>query len=324
MKRAVKYQLKYQGSSISSIRALSGVLQINETLLRYVAKSRDTYYSQNTPKLKPSGKTRITYSISEPLKFIQKRINKNIFSKVYYPAYLQGSIGDAVIPRTYDNDARIHAGARVIISEDVSNYFHSISAAHVERMWKHLFRCPAEVAALLTTLTTYSEFVPQGSPSSPYIANLILWNEEPRVVQRAEELGFVYTRYIDDLTISTQMRDVPKSSIEEIIRIVHSMLAAKGVKINRDKHQIATRSVPMLVHKLNVNSGKPTVRKNKRNNIRLEVFNLEKEFSHLRGTSDPHYLARFQSVSGKVRELAKFHPKLGRRLQQKLRACQQK
>lgn len=302
--------LSYNNSSISNIESLSKCLGVPEKVLIEVAEKRDSYYKENEPEIKSNGKKRITYSLDKRLKIIQKKIKVKIFNSVYYPDYLQGSIKDKLNPRTYEKNAAIHAGAKLIISEDVSNFFPSIDEKIVCEMWKYLFGFSVEVSKLLTKLTTYKGSVPQGGVTSSYISNLIMWDLEPALVMKLDSMGLTYTRYIDDVTISSRLQWIPKEKIEISIKSIYAMLKAKGVNPNRTKHQIMGGDNKMVIHNLNVNSGRPTLNKVKRQKIRLEVFNLKK-LSIVCNKRGKKYEELFKSVNGKVLELCKFHPSQG-------------
>ncbi len=303
-------RLAYPHSPLSSIRALSGLLQIPEKFLIDIATNRDKYYKQNKPQPKSGGGVRITYRLDEKLKFIQRRIKSNIFNLVTYPNYLQGSIKDTSNPRTYDRDAAIHATSHFIISEDVSDFFHSIDEKYVMDMWKYLFHFSVDVSELLTRLTTYKGYVPQGGVTSSYLANLVLWDIETELVIELNRIGLTYTRYVDDITLSARINWLSQSNLEKAIKLIYVMLAKKGIRPNRKKHKIMSKSVRMTVHKLTINSGRPTMDKKRRNKIRLEVFNLKK-FANACGRKSDEYQSQFNSVTGKVRELLKFHPSQG-------------
>lgn len=302
--------ISYQQKPISSIKALSGLLQIPEIVLLDIAARRDQLYQQNKPEIKPNGKERITYRLDKKLKFIQKKINKIIFGQVYFPLYLQGSIKDRVNPRSYDTNANLHAGSNFIISEDVSDFFPSIAEKHVLSMWKHLFHFSPDVADILTRLTTYNGAVPQGGVTSSYLANLILWDIEPKLVKKLRADGITYTRYIDDVTLSSNEKFLPQDKVEAAIKSVYVMLKKKGLTPNRRKHKIMGGSDPVVIHKLNVNSGRATMSRKKRDDIRAEIFSLKKlAVSSLREGDE--YRKRYSSVTGKVRSLSKFHKALG-------------
>ena len=62
----------------------------------------------------------------------------------------------------------------------------------------------------------------------------------------------------------------------------------------------------MIIHKLNVNSGRPTMDKKRRQRVRLELYNLKKFAVQCR-RSGVLYRQQYNSLVGKVRELEKFH-----------------
>lgn len=305
--------LLYPHKSIATIKSLSGLLQIPEDFLIDVSEKSGTYYKQNTPEIKPNGKKRITYRLNKKLKFVQTRIKNKIFKNVKYPKYLQGSIKDAVNPRTYDGDVRIHANGRFVISEDVSDFFDSISEAQVKNTWKYFFKFSNEVADLLTKLTTYEGFLRQGAVTSSYLANIVLWKIEPPVVNEIENMGFTYTRYVDDINISSKISNIPEEDIQNTIQLVYGMMGKIGVKPNRKKHQIMTKSVPIKIHKLLINSGRPTMSKRRRDKIKSDVFKLKKLSLECKRNGEEYY-DEHVSLSGKVRELSKFHANQGKKL----------
>lgn len=311
--------LSYKNSPISSIKSLSRCLGITEEALVDVAKNRDSYIKENPPEIKPNGKVRITCSLDKRLKLIQRRIKTRIFNNVFYPNYLQGSIKDKSNPRTYDRNASIHAGANLIISEDVSNFFPSIDEKYVMNMWKYLFGFSTDVAELLTRLTTYNGCVPQGGVTSSYISNLVMWDVEPKLVEKLSLMGLTYTRYVDDVVISSKLKWLPKEQLEESIKSVYAMLKSIGVNPNRGKHKIMGSNYKMTVHKLNVSSGKPTLHKIKRQKLRLEFFNLKK-FSKACNKQGKEYEKLFKSINGKILEFNKFHPSQGEKYLDELRS----
>ena len=77
------------------------------------------------------------------------------------------------------------------------------------------------------------------------------------------------------------------------------------------------RNNKMVIHKLNVNSGRPTMSKKKRQKIRLEVYNLKKLAAACKRSGDS-YRKTYQSVRGKALELRNFHPTQGTRFIEEL------
>ena len=56
---------------------------------------------------------------------------------------------------------------------------------------------------MLTKLTTYKGHVPQGAPTSTYIANLVFTKTGNELAQLAKEYNITFTSFVDDLTFSS-------------------------------------------------------------------------------------------------------------------------
>ena len=81
--------------------------------------------------------------------------------------------------KSYRTNAALHAGAKIVICEDVEGFFPSTSAARVYDIWRYFFGCTDTVGELLTKLTTKEGALPQGAITSSYLANLAFWRDEP-------------------------------------------------------------------------------------------------------------------------------------------------
>lgn len=71
----------------------------------------------------------------------------------------------------------------------------------------------------LTNITTWKHELPQGTPTSTHIANLVfLKTIHAELINFCNKNNITYTRYVDDLTFSSQ-QDF-KSHLNEILSIV--------------------------------------------------------------------------------------------------------
>ncbi len=198
-------------------------------------------------------------------------------------------------------------------------FFPSTGRKLVRKMWQHFFHFPPDVASLLTNLTTYKNFVPQGASTSSYIANLIFWDKEPRLVEELRKRGIYYSRYVDDITISTD-RKLSSQEMGEITSLVYGMLLSTNVKPNRAKREVYFKGDKMMVHRLNVDRQKPTMNKNKRDNIRTAVKRCE--ILAESGRDSALYRDVFIKVRGEVESLKRLHRKQAVRLMQRLERIQ--
>ena len=151
-------------------------------------------------QLKADGSTRVLYDTQEPLMTVLKRINENFLKRVIYPSYLTGGLPG----KDYTHSVSVHAGAKVVVKEDIAQFFPSVSYEVVFDIWKNFFGFAAEVAELLTMLTVRDGHLEQGAPTSGYLANLALWDVEGRFVKNLALQGFnQYSRHVDDLTFQS-------------------------------------------------------------------------------------------------------------------------
>jgi len=212
------------------------MLQCSIEELTRVEATADNLYREVT-QVKKDGTPRICYDAKPPLKSMHGRIKCMILRRVTYPSYLMGGLADPDKPRDYVRNANVHVGARVLINEDVANFFPSTSFDVVFDIWKYFFHFPLDVARTLARLTTRRGELPQGAKTSSYLANLAFWACEPRLVAELESRGFRYTRYVDDITISSR-RDRTAQEIHEVLSLLAAMIKRYGFRFKRSKHSL--------------------------------------------------------------------------------------
>jgi RNA-directed DNA polymerase len=111
-----------------------------------------------------------------------------------------------------------HAGAEILVTADVQDFFPSTREGRVEDWWRE--RVDSDEARLLTLLTTDRGALPQGAPTSPALSNLVNVELDERLSLRATATGGRYTRYCDDLAFSWPRGPEPPSDFEAGVRAV--------------------------------------------------------------------------------------------------------
>ncbi len=173
--------------------------------------------SDGSPKIK-NGK--INYRIIHPskgkLKKVQNRINNSVLSKIELPDYVHGGVkGRSNITNAYS-----HLGKKFHFLTDIEDYFPSISYKLIYKMFVGL-SFSSDVSRILTRLTTFCGFLPQGAPTSTHIANLVFLRTDAEVNNYCQSKDMVYTRFVDDISISStcdfkgsqsEITDILKSS----------------------------------------------------------------------------------------------------------------
>ncbi len=186
---------------------------------------------------KRNGGYRTIYEPDYTLKSIQRNILNNVLNEritsLYAKAYKKGlSLVDNATP---------HLNKKVILKLDIKDFFPSIDFLKVYKKAFPRNIYPEAVASLLTNLTTYNNFLPQGTPTSSYISNLVLRSFDIKVGNFCEDRNISYTRYCDDMTFSGDF------DTNEVITFVKNALYKEGFILNKQKIKIIKPNKAQIV-----------------------------------------------------------------------------
>ncbi|ACX87196.1 retron reverse transcriptase [Pectobacterium parmentieri WPP163] len=305
----------YSRRRIHNMASLAKALNIPANELSSLARRADMMYRLASSLPKADGSVRQTWDAHEPLKKIHRRIRHNILDHVTYPSYLTGSLKGC----DYKVNASLHAGATIVINEDITGFFPATSATVVHGIWRSFFCFGQDVADCLTRLTTRHGELPQGAITSSFLANLAFWNTEPVLYNSFKARGLIYSRYVDDIAVSSGTF-LDNSAKTEVIASLYGMLFRHGYRPKRNKHEIRTSGERMGVTTLSVNS-KPGLSASRQSQIRSAVNHIEKAF--LRGDITAFDSGPYAHTLGQVHLLARFHPGKAESLKQRLLALKE-
>ena len=298
---------RYPHQRIQSVASLSAALSVPEGELVSLAKIASTQYRPAKPIAKPDGSVRRPLDALPRLKHVQRQIQIKLLREVEYPPYLTGSLPGGS-PRA---NAILHTAPSIVISEDIEHFFPTTRSELVYRVWADFFGFSEEVANVLTSLTTRYGFLPEGARTSSYLANLVFWDCEPILVEQLAASGARYSRYVDDVTLSSAT-PLTAAQINRCIALVYGMFRLRGYKAKRRKHEIVRANAPMRVTKLLVNK-RPALPKEDRKAVRTAVYELESMLNS--GLPLPQDIqSQVNSASGRVSRLSQFHPTMGAQL----------
>ena len=189
--------------------------------------------------------------------------------------------------RSIITNARQHRHRRWVFNLDLENFFPSINFGRVRGFLikNRDFELHKDVATVIAQIACHENSLPQGSPASPVISNLIAHLLDIRLVTLAFEAGCTYSRYADDLTFSTNKKEFP----EDIAvpsgangtashswlpgEVLQKVIERTGFRINAKKTHMMYRTSRLDVTGLVVNK-KINVRWEYRHNVRAMVHNL--------------------------------------------------
>jgi retron-type reverse transcriptase len=191
------------------------------------------------------------------------------------------STGFEIGSSIYDN-AYPHIGSNVILVMDLDNFFPSIPANKVYSVFFSL-GYPNNIASALVALCTYKGFLPQGSPASPKLANLVCSKLDARIQGYAGKKGITYTRYADDITLSCQ--SIKK--IEKAKSFIQTIINDEDFAINKKKTRLLGLRKKKYVTGLVVSSKKAGVGREIYREIRVKIHHLfigkADNYSHVNG-----------------------------------------
>lgn len=192
---------------IQSPKRLGWILQIPIKKILDTIKTLDSFYREwempktnddGSPKIKNGEiQTRIITESLGTLKLIQKRINDNILKKVILPSCVLGGIS----PYSNINNAEKHLGKKFHFQTDLRDFFPSVHYTMVYKTLNNLGHSP-DVSRIITRLVTRNGNLPQGTPTSTSIANIVLMPLDKQILRLTNKHQITYTRWIDDLSFS--------------------------------------------------------------------------------------------------------------------------
>ena len=184
--------------------------------------------------------------ISAPRKLLKSFLTyANILLQSFYeaPDHVTGFVpGKSVV----DNAER-HVGMNYVFNTDLKDFFPSIVKS---RVWATLKCSPfnfndtiADAIAGLCCTEVEIEgkkcwVLPQGSPASPILTNIVCRNLDFRLHKLAREYSLRYSRYADDITFSGNRNVFQKdgefqTQLEQIIRKEHFTINQKKTRLQK-------------------------------------------------------------------------------------------
>ena len=224
------------------------------------------YYRIFIPKKNKKLGFRIVYVVrNQNLLDLQKKIQK-LLNKIYIPpSYVHGFVKY----RNSKTNAELHLGKKYILSIDLFNYFESIKSISVTNMFITI-GFTKQISDILTKVITLKNKLVQGFHTSPIVSNIITQSLDQELYQYCIDNNYTYSRYADDITISsnTEIPDIKKIS---------AIIKNNNFSINYKKLRLMKRGKAQYVTGLTVfDSEYPRIPKRYKKQIRLILYYLKK------------------------------------------------
>lgn len=216
------------------IEALSHVSKVSEARLLAIAETASARYkTYEIPKR--SGGTRTIHHPSKELKAIQRWITKAVLARLPVHEYATAYETEASIRK----NAAIHQASNFTNRYDFRDFFPSITQASVENLLienksRILYGITDDDVKFISKICCRYGALTIGAPSSPKLSNRIMFDFDTKMAVGCSGVGVAYSRYADDIFISSRKR----SELNEIPNLIDNILASPAyamLKINRQK-----------------------------------------------------------------------------------------
>lgn len=257
---------------LSTPKDVADALRTTISELRWLAFHSDAaerthYVTFTIPKR--SGGTRSLSAPHEKLARAQKWVLEHVLAKLPTEIPAHGFIrGHSTV-----TNALPHVKRDVVVNLDLKDFFPTVSFARVRGVLEKVGYSPAvaTVLGLLCTesprqIITYADkpyhvalgprALPQGACTSPALSNQVARRLDRRLSGLCAKMGWTYTRYADDLTLSAD--EGHRGELPVLIAKVREIVEDEGFKINPKKGRVQRKSARQTVTGVVVNDH-PTV-----------------------------------------------------------------
>jgi len=235
---------------------------------------RQRFYRQFSIPKKSGGKREITAPTGY-LKTVQRQI-ATLLGMLYSAP---DSVNGFAPHRSVKTNADAHTGKNYVFNTDLKDFFPSITK---EMVLGALFRfgVTGDVAKYIATVCTITtdgddlpdDVLPQGSPASPILSNMVCYRMDRNLEWLAEKYGLRYTRYADDMTFSSMHSVYGKNS--PFMKEFRDVIAKYGFRLNEEKTRLQKKGSRQEVTGITV-SDKSNVQRKYIKNLRAEIFQME-------------------------------------------------
>lgn len=242
-------------------------------LLLHTAPSR---YKEHSIKKRNGRGLRLICQPTAELKFFQKLLVTNELNNL--PIHSSATAYRAGI--SIKQHALPHASSKYLLKLDFENFFPSLDAQairHVLDMHGNYTDAEVEIICQLLCMRRTSESLLRlsiGAPSSPFISNALMYEFDATAANYCLKNNIVYTRYADDIALSTS---IPRSldSAHEFFKALPNTIEYLNLIYNSSKTVNVSRKRRRTLTGLTLsNSGNASIGRNQKRVLRAAVHAL--------------------------------------------------
>ncbi|WBF57264.1 RNA-directed DNA polymerase [Lysinibacillus sp. JK80] len=281
---------------------LAKLMGVTTSILGHYVYNTDTFYkSFKIPKKRGGFREIDTPSLN--LKMIQRWILDNILKKFPINGFAFGyRDGKNIV-----DNAKNHTNKKVVYNIDIKDFFPSITRKDIFYIFFNK-GYTSEISYILSKILTYKGHLPHGAPTSPYIANLRCERMDHSLSEFTKRIKANYSRYADDITISSNEIDLLMTNINVIKKIV----ANNKFILNENKERLQFSNQKQEVTGLIVNNGVKVKRKYKKE-IEKHIYYCKRfgVYEHLKKNKIEYISYYKEYMYGMVNYVKMIEPDIG-------------
>lgn len=216
------------------VEKLSRQAKVSEDWLWHLARTASVRYKlYEIPKR--TGGTRLIEHPSRDLKSVQRWLTHEVVGQLPVhqnaTAYKKGT--------SIQQNASLHLGSRYTVRYDFRSFFPSFSDIRIRRFLQEITESGAvdldsRDIDFFTDCVTRKGRLTIGAPSSPALSNAMMFQFDSRMTDMCGKSGLRYTRYADDIFVSSKLPD-QLNDIGEYIASARKGISYLSLRLNREK-----------------------------------------------------------------------------------------
>ncbi len=245
---------------------------------------------------KSSGGVRQIDAPRQPLKLLQSRLAElltDCLVELENAEPHRTNVSHGFHPgRSIMTNAVPHRRRRYVLNLDLVDFFGAINFGRVRGLLikDAAFALDPAVATVVAQIACYDNKLPQGSPCSPVISNLVARIMDYRLARLAKVHGCTYTRYADDLTFSTNRRTFPPRLAKPLSAAPYKWRLMKAL---RDEIKNAGFSINPQKTRMQICGSRQETTGlvvNEKINIRQDYYRMVRSMAHSLFTTGQYYI----------------------------------